>query len=151
MAKKNQRKAAGAKVNQLQVLVIAGVVIAVVLAVVFLSGSQSANSTKTATTQNISPAAYTEQFVSNNTLHLLIDVRTTEEFASGYINGAVNIPIDSIANRLSEIPKDQPVVLYCRSGNRSAQAARILENAGYTNIYDLGGIIAWAQQGFPVQ
>jgi len=63
----------------------------------------------------------------------------------------VNISVDQLAQRLSEIPKDKPVVLYCRSGNRSNQAAQILERAGYSQIYDLGGIITWAQQGYPIQ
>ena len=56
-----------------------------------------------------------------------------------------------IRDRLSEVPQDKPVVLYCRSGNRSGQAAQILEQAGYTQIYDLGGIVAWAEQGYPVE
>jgi rhodanese-related sulfurtransferase len=52
---------------------------------------------------------------------------------------------------LSEVPQDKPVVLYCRSGNRSNQAAQLLDRAGYTQIYDLGGIVNWVQQGYPVQ
>jgi rhodanese-related sulfurtransferase len=82
---------------------------------------------------------------------LLLDVRTPEEFNSGHIAGAVNIAVEQLSERLSEVPQDKPVVLYCRSGNRSGQAAQILERAGYTQIYDLGGIITWQQQGFPVE
>ena len=97
----------------------------------------------------IAPADYQAQFGAAE--HVLIDVRTPEEFASGHIADAVNIPVDQLASRLSEVPQDKPVVLYCRSGNRSGQAAQILDRAGYTQIYDLGGIVTWAQQGFPVQ
>ncbi len=98
----------------------------------------------------IAPADYQTQF-GVGAEHLLVDVRTPEEFASGHIAGAVNIPVDELAQRLSEVPQDKPVVLYCRSGNRSGQAAQMLDQAGYTQIYDLGGIVAWAEQGFPVE
>jgi len=96
----------------------------------------------------IAPQAYVAQYVDAQVGHVLIDVRTPEEFASGYIEGAVNIPLDQISNRLSEIPQDQQVVLYCRSGNRSNQAASILRSAGYSNILDLGGVIAWQSAGY---
>ncbi len=99
--------------------------------------------------QSLSPDVYNADFV--NTDHILIDVRTPEEFANGHIKGAVNIPLDQISNRISQIPQDKPIVLYCRSGNRSSQAARILESAGLTNIYDLGGLIAWTAEGYPLE
>lgn len=98
----------------------------------------------------IAPADYQTQFGAGAD-HLLLDVRTPEEFNSGHIAGAVNIAVEQLSARLSEVPQDKPVVLYCRSGNRSGQAAQILERAGYTQIYDLGGIITWQQQGFPVE
>ncbi len=98
----------------------------------------------------ITPADYQAQFGAGAD-HLLLDVRTPEEFNSGHIPGAVNISVDQLAQRLSEVPQDKPVVLYCRSGNRSNQAAQILDQAGYTQIYDLGGIITWQQQGYPVE
>jgi phage shock protein E len=101
--------------------------------------------------QNIVPADYQTQFVSSNTTHFLLDVRTSEEFASGHIHGAVNISVESLESRLSEVPTDQPIVVYCRSGNRSAQASQILAQAGYTRIYDMGGLNNWTAQGFPVE
>jgi rhodanese-related sulfurtransferase len=99
----------------------------------------------------ISPVQYQSEFVEANIAHLLLDVRTPEEFATGHIAGAVNIPLDALESRLSEVSKDQPVVVYCRSGNRSAQAADLLESAGYDNIRDLGGIAAWTAAGFAVE
>jgi rhodanese-related sulfurtransferase len=99
----------------------------------------------------IAPATYQSQFVESSQAHLLVDVRTPEEFASGHIPGAVNIPLQELEGRLAEVPTDSPVVVYCRSGNRSAQAADLLQEAGYTQIYDLGGIAAWQAQGLPVQ
>lgn len=97
---------------------------------------------------SIGPQDYVSRYAQPQVDHLLIDVRTPEEFASGHINGAVNIPLDQIGRRLSEIPKDRQVVLYCRSGNRSQQAARLLREAGYSNIFDLGGVIAWQNAGY---
>jgi phage shock protein E len=101
--------------------------------------------------QILRPAEYIAQFQQPAAEHVLIDVRTREEFASGHIAGAINIPVEEVSQRLAEFPTDQPVVLYCRSGNRSAQAANILTNAGYNGLYDLGGIIDWQAQGLPVQ
>ena len=96
----------------------------------------------------IGPQDYVSRYVKAQADHLLIDVRTPQEFASGHIDGAINIPLDQIGRRLSEIPKDRQVVLYCRSGNRSNQAAGLLKSAGYNNILDLGGVIAWQSAGY---
>jgi phage shock protein E len=74
---------------------------------------------------------------------LLVDVRTTEEFAAGHIPGAVNIPVQSLEQRLDELgPTTRPVVVYCRSGRRSADAARTLTGAGYS-VHDLGAMSRW--------
>lgn len=74
----------------------------------------------------------------------LVDVRTPEEFAAGHIPGALNIPVDEVERRIAEFgPRDEPVVLYCRSGNRSAHAARMLEASGYGEVYDLGAMSKW--------
>ncbi len=62
----------------------------------------------------------------------LIDVRSPMEFASGSVKGAVNIPLDRIALDFNKIRKEKPVVVFCRSGNRSSQAKSILESKGYT-------------------
>lgn len=99
----------------------------------------------------ITPDDYQLNFIEPATPHILIDVRTPEEFASGHIAGAINISVDTIADNISQIPTDMPLVVYCRSGNRSAVAASILSEAGYSPIYDLGGIIAWQDAGYPIQ
>lgn len=72
----------------------------------------------------------------------LLDVRTPAEYASGHVEGAVNVPVDEVAARLSEIPRDVPVVVYCRSGARSARASSTLREAGY-DVHDLGPRSAW--------
>ncbi|GIW26646.1 MAG: transferase [Meiothermus sp.] len=82
---------------------------------------------------------------------LFVDVREPEEFAQVRIEGAELIPLSEFGGRFSEIPKNQPVVLYCRSGNRSAQAAAWLSAKGYSNLLNLdGGIMAWYQAGLPL-
>ena len=75
---------------------------------------------------------------------LLIDVRTQGEFAAGHLEGAANIPHQYIVSALGQqaIAKDQPIVVYCRSGNRSGIAQRALSEAGYTNVFNGGGLNA---------
>lgn len=125
--------------------------IVVLLIVGMLTGCASAAvvDAQTATSQLISPVEYVTDF-DDSASHLLIDVRTPDEFASGHIEGAVNIPVEEISGRLDEIPGDAPIVVYCRSGNRSAAAARILTDAGYAPVYDLGGIQDWVAEGLPI-
>jgi len=82
---------------------------------------------------------------------LFVDVREPEEFAQVRIQGAQLIPLSEFAGRYREIPTTRPVVLYCRSGNRSAQAAGWLATKGYTNLLNLeGGILSWYQSGLPL-
>lgn len=78
---------------------------------------------------------------------LLVDVRTEQEYASGHIDGALLIPYQQIVEQFAArgIPKDQPVVLYCRSGNRSGIAERALREAGYTQLFNAGGFAALAE------
>ena len=73
----------------------------------------------------------------------LIDVRTTEEYESGHVSGAQNISVDQIetAIQIAVPEKSDVIIVYCRSGNRSAQAGKILEDMGYKVILDAGGII----------
>ncbi len=76
---------------------------------------------------------------------IILDVRTEAEYAAEHIEGAILIPNETITDKM---PSDLPdlhaeILIYCRSGNRSAQAARKLIAIGYTNVYDFGGIIDW--------
>lgn len=76
---------------------------------------------------------------------IILDVRTQEEYEESHIPGAILIPNESIGTEKQEqLPDmDQEILVYCRSGNRSAQAAKKLVEAGYTQIYDFGGIMDW--------
>ena len=77
--------------------------------------------------------------------YVILDVRTQEEFDAGHIPGAILIPNTEIADRAEqELPnKDQLLLVYCRSGNRSKQASQILVELGYTHIREFGGINDW--------
>ena len=77
--------------------------------------------------------------------YMILDVRTPEEFADKHIPGAINIPNETISTEeIPELPdKDQLILVYCRSGNRSKQASEKLVALGYTNIVEFGGINDW--------
>ncbi len=75
---------------------------------------------------------------------LLLDVRTENEFKSGHIEGATNISVGGLAQRMTELgAKDRPIVVYCRSGARSARARKMLNAAGFTEVHDLGAMSRW--------
>lgn len=71
---------------------------------------------------------------------VIIDVRTPGEFAGRSYPKAKNIPLDALASRISEIPKNKPIVLYCASGARATQAAAILARSGFKDVVNAGGI-----------
>lgn len=77
--------------------------------------------------------------------YILLDVRTKGEYESGYIPGAINIPLSDIDEKIiSFLPdKSQMILVYCRSGNRSREASDKLSKLGYSNILEIGGINAW--------
>ncbi len=81
----------------------------------------------------------------------ILDVREPSEWQQGHIPGATLVPLGQLPNRLSEIPKDQEVVVVCHTGNRSAQGRDILLKAGYTTVTSMaGGMTQWQAAGDPV-
>jgi phage shock protein E len=93
------------------------------------------------------------EHLSRHPDHLyVLDVRTPQEYAEGHVPGAVNVPQDQLASRLAEVPKDKDVVIYCRSGRRSALAADVLAANGYSRLSHLeGDMNAWIAKGRPVE
>lgn len=82
----------------------------------------------------------------------VLDVRELSEWEDGHIPDATLIPLGQLESRMTEIPKDQEVVIVCRSGNRSAQARDILLNAGFTNITSMaGGMNKWVANSYEVE
>lgn len=130
-------------------LILGAVIVLVILAaaVVLLSNNNAGGSV----VQDITPQQYQTQFGQTNTPHFLLDVRRPDEFSTGHIAGAANIAVETLADNLASVPRDMPVIVYCHSGNRSAQAAQILKDAGYTQIYDMGGINDWEAAGYPIE
>lgn len=98
----------------------------------------------------VSPAAVAE-ITARADAPLLLDVRTPEEFAQGHLPGAVLIPHDQLAARLSEIDRDRWVLVYCRSGKRASTAQDILEEAGIEVRQVQGSWLRWQEEDRPVQ
>jgi len=91
-----------------------------------------------------------------NTMYLdgayLLDVRTQEEWDDFHIPGTTLIPVDELANRVDEVPRDQDVVVVCRSGNRSQVGLDILLQAGFTQVISMdGGVSTWRDSGYPIE
>ncbi len=81
----------------------------------------------------------------------ILDVRQPEEWTQFHIPGATLIPLGDLPNRLNEVPKDKKIVVYCRTGVRSAQGRDILRQAGFPQVTSLnGGITQWQAQGQPI-
>lgn len=82
----------------------------------------------------------------------VVDVREDWEYDEGHIEGAQLIPLGTLRDRVDEIPTDQPVVLVCRSGNRSGQAFRFLQQQGFDNVHNMtGGMLAWEGAGLEIE
>jgi rhodanese-related sulfurtransferase len=85
---------------------------------------------------------------------VVLDVRTSEEFAAGHVPGSVNVPHDQVESRLAELAgaKDKDVVLYCRSGRRAQMAADVLAQAGFRRLSHLeGDYPGWSAAGLPTE
>ena len=85
------------------------------------------------------------QMMQEQENYLIVDVRRPDEFDEGHIAGAINVPNEEIADEMPELlpDKDQLLLIYCRSGNRSKEASQKLADMGYTNVYEFGGINTW--------
>jgi rhodanese-related sulfurtransferase len=96
-------------------------------------------------------AEETLQLLQRKSNVYLLDVRTPAEFWQARLRGAKLIPIDQLAVRIEEIPKNRPIIVYCAVGSRSAQVVHYLTRKGYPEVYNMsGGIYSWAARGYPV-
>ncbi len=130
-------------------------ILLLLLAVSFLTGCARKDSTvkDVQPAKEPSPAAVYQKITAAEAYgmmegsddYILLDVRTLEEFEPAHIKGAMLLPVTEIQDKASEQlgDKDAIILVYCRSGNRSAQAAKQLLDMGYTRVYDFGGIIDW--------
>ena len=117
-------------------------------AVLILTGCGSSADDKTAgdkkTYRQVSPEE-AAAMMEEETDYIILDVRTQEEYETAHIPGAICIPNETIGTEdIPELPdKEQLILVYCRSGNRSKQASEKLAKQGYTNIVEFGGINSW--------
>jgi len=106
--------------------------------------SKSQTRSESAAPKKITPAQ-AKAMMDNGSPYILVDVRTEAEYRDKRIDGAILIPDYEIAaSAADKLPdKNAVIIVYCRSGARSSRACQVLAGMGYTNIYDLGGIMSW--------
>ena len=117
-------------------------------ALILLAGCSSTGS---ATTVDLNVSEFSQKI--NEPDVIILDVRTPEEFASGHIEGALNIDFNSgdFANEITRLNPSETYAIYCRSGSRSGQAASIMHKAGFHDVSNLnGGVIDWTNAGLPL-
>ena len=119
-------------------------VVAIVAFIIFLIASAGGGSGSAAT---ISADEAYQKYASGT---FLLDVRTQAEWDDYHVEGTTLIPLDELPNRLSELPKDQEIVVICHSGNRSQQGRDIVLNAGFNATSMTGGLLAWYDKGYPL-
>jgi rhodanese-related sulfurtransferase len=102
---------------------------------------------------DISQGSLIEQMASDNA-PIILDVRTPEEYSAGHIPGAINIPHNTLTNRIDELSeyKDEKIVVHCQSGRRAGLAEGVLREAGYNKILHLeGDMAAWRESKLPLE
>ena len=117
-------------------------IIPILMALLLLSGCATQSAKKTYRQITMEEAV---TMLEEETGYTILDVRTAQEYSEKHIPGAINIANESIGTEdIPELPdKDQLILVYCRSGNRSKQASEKLVKLGYTNIVEIGGINGW--------
>ena len=117
-------------------------IIPILMTLLLLSGCATQSAEKTYRQITMEEAI---TMMEEETGYIILDVRTAQEYSEKHIPGAVNIPNETIGTEdIPELPdKEQLILVYCRSGNRSKQAAEKLAKLGYTNIVEFGGIHDW--------
>jgi rhodanese-related sulfurtransferase len=144
MAKQARRKAQQQKTNQLYLW---GAVALIVLVAVVWSVAGGNSKAVSALPSEISVS---EALTKRESGAFILDVRQPDEWNEAHIPDSTLIPLDQLPNRINELPKDQEIVVVCRSGNRSAQGRDILLEAGFTNVTSMaGGLNQWKTAGYP--
>jgi rhodanese-related sulfurtransferase len=124
---------------------LAAVAVLVVAAILLLNRKPAAEQS----TNEINVAQAYEKYQGGA---FILDVRTQAEWDSFHIPNTSLVPLDQLAARVNEVPKDQEVVVVCRSGNRSQAGGDILRQAGYDQVSSMsGGVNAWRTAGYPVE
>ena len=121
------------------------IVITILILIAMLVGCTLSSGVGEKNTYEKITAMEAKKMMDEKSGYIILDVRTKDEYKGGHIPGAVLLPNESIGKDTIDIlpDKDQIILIYCRSGRRSKEAAAKLVNLGYTNIYEFGGIIDW--------
>jgi rhodanese-related sulfurtransferase len=130
--------------SQIAVLVVVALVIYLIL--------QAANGAQNNVSSLPREIPVSEAFTKYQNGAFVLDVRTQEEWNEFHVPNTTLIPLDQLASRLNELPKDREIVVVCRSGNRSQEGRDILLNAGFTQVTSMtGGLNEWRASGYPVE
>jgi len=125
-------------------------VLVVVLAVLVTACSSGSD---TATIELVSPEQAAQVIEDAPSGLVVLDIRTPEEFNEVRLDGAINVDYydADFADQLDTLDKNDPYVMYCRSGNRSSDAVKTMKDLGFTEVYEIdGGIVNWFESGYPV-
>ncbi|GAP20486.1 rhodanese-like domain-containing protein [Leptolinea tardivitalis] len=142
----NRKKKKAENTNRIWLWIAAGVII-VILAVIFLIPGTQKGTGKMAAEINVAEVAKLRDQGA-----FILDVREQSEWDELHIPGATLIPLGTLPNELTKIPKDKTVVVVCRTGRRSAQGRDILLNAGFENVTSMaGGVTEWKASGYPIE
>lgn len=119
--------------------------------IVSSASTESTTSTQTTKINTIQLSEFKEKLATKE--YQLIDIRTPEEFNSGYIADAMNIDYysNTFLSELNKLDKSKKYLIYCRTGSRTGNAIKLMKEAGFTEVYDLkGGITLWQSSGEPI-
>jgi rhodanese-related sulfurtransferase len=124
---------------------VAAIAAVAVVAVVFMATRGGGEALTTVSVRDLQSA------LAQNPAPTLIDVREPVEYADGHVEGALLMPLANVVQLAADLPKDEPVYVFCRTGNRSLQASQALVAAGFEDVRNVdGGIVAWTSAGLPV-
>ena len=122
--------------------------------VVLLLVSACSSGSDTATIELVSPAEAAQVIEDDPAGLVVLDIRTAEEFNEVRLAGSLNVDFydADFADQLDTLDKNDPYVMYCRSGNRSSEAIKTMKELGFVEVYEIdGGIVNWYDSGFPVE
>jgi hydroxyacylglutathione hydrolase len=120
----------------------------------FLEGGEEtlqANPQRIRQVRRVTAQALADELQSGQPI-TIVDIRTPAEYGNGHIEGSINLPLNQLAQRFSEIPRDGQVVIHCQGGYRSSIGTSLLQREGFDNLLDLvGGFQAWSASHLPVE
>jgi rhodanese-related sulfurtransferase len=148
MKAKTLKKAPKPANNQRQIWLIGGALVLLVVAAALVIASLRSPQAVQALPAEITVAQAYQKYQEGA---FLLDVRTQEEWDAVHAPNTTLIPLDQLPNRLAEVPRDQEIVVVCRSGNRSREGRDILLNAGFAQVTSMSaGLNEWRSAGYPV-